>query len=58
MPKYLNGWNTLNSIPKGTGLRKRTDYLHGIAVNLHYYASIMGLIVAVAPYVLNFFGIV
>ena len=59
MNKYLNEWNSLSdSIPKGNGLHPRRDYAHSILVNLHYYASIIGLMVAIAPYFLSFLGVV
>lgn len=52
-------WNSLeDTIPAGKGLKPMRDYAHSIAINLHYYASIMGLVVAIAPYVLNFLGVV
>ncbi len=57
MPKYLNQWNNLDTCgKKGQGMKPVRDYAHSIAINLHYYASILGLMVSIAPYVLNFLG--
>ena len=59
MNKYINQWNSLDTVgKKGQGMNGRKDYLHGIAINLHYYASILSLGITVIGWLVSYSGLV
>ena len=55
MPKYLNEWNSLDTVgTKGKGMTPKRDYAHSIAINLHYYASIISLVITLTTLFFSF----